>query len=138
MRQVFECLWIGHHADAVALARSNPHGIEAIVDLAANELPVSVHRDMIYCRIPVIDGGENSSDILRLAVDSVERLIRAGIPTLVCCSAGMSRSPAIAAAAISRIRKTSLAETMKDVAPDGCDVSPALMADLETLLQNSP
>jgi protein-tyrosine phosphatase len=138
VRQACERLWIGHHADAVGLTRSNPHGIEAIVDLAANEPPIPVHRDTIYCRIPLIDGGENGSAILQLAIDSVEHLIRAGIPTLVCCSGGMSRSPAIAAAALSRVRKTSLPEMMNDVAPDGCDLSSALMADLEMLLRDTP
>ena len=101
--------------------------IAAVVDLAANEPPAQLARDMIYCRIPIIDGDGNPSEIIETAIRCVISLIENDIRTLVACSAGMSRSPAIAAAAMAIVARCP---------PDNCltaittnaphDVSPIL------------
>jgi protein-tyrosine phosphatase len=57
-------------------------------------------RELVYCRIPLVDGGDNRPASLTLAVSTVCSLLRMRIPTLVCCSGGMSRAPAVAAAAL--------------------------------------
>src|SRR6188768_4058788 len=92
-------LWIGNAHDIRNVSAALSLGIRAVVDLAANEAPVPYPRDIVYCRIPLSDGPENDAALLRLAIFVTVEVIRAQMPTLVACSAGMSRSPAIVAAA---------------------------------------
>ena len=94
-------LWIGHAGDGRAFQTLFDKGITALVQLAVEEPSLESPRELVYLRFPLIDGGGNDSAVLRLAIDSVARLVRQNMPTLVCCGAGMSRSPAIAAAALS-------------------------------------
>ncbi|MCA9239516.1 MAG: dual specificity protein phosphatase family protein [Planctomycetales bacterium] len=93
-------LWLGGTGDLLHFERLFEHSIGAIVDLAFEELRPSIPRDIIYCRFPLNDGGGNPYGILRLAVETVAALASVPVTTLVCCSAGMSRSPTIAAYAI--------------------------------------
>jgi len=104
MRRVGEYpLWIGTARDARDLRAVLDAGIEAIVDLAMDEPPIAqLTRELVYLRFPLLDGEGNPPWLLRLAVDSVERLIRERTQTLVACSAGMSRSPAITAMALAK------------------------------------
>lgn len=104
MRQISpHLLWIGHAGDGRNLKANLDLGIEAIVDLAASEPPPTVTRELIYCRFPIVDGPENSPAVLSLAIETVFRLLRGNVPTLVFCCLGMSRSPVIAAAALSKV-----------------------------------
>jgi hypothetical protein len=89
-------LWVGHASDLRELPRLLDVGILAIVDLAANESPARVTRDLVYLRFPLLDGSGNPRWLLRMAVESVAGLLRSGTPTFVSCGAGMSRSLAIA------------------------------------------
>jgi protein-tyrosine phosphatase len=101
MRRVGEYpLWIGTARDARDLRAVLDAGIEAIVDLAMDEPPVQPTRELVYLRFPLVDGGGNPPWLLSTTVWGVAGLLRAKCPTLVACSAGMSRSVAIAAAAI--------------------------------------
>jgi hypothetical protein len=94
-------LWLGNSADARDLDRVLDAGILAMVDLAAEEPMPDLPRGMVYCRFPIVDGGQPSQPILRTAIETVASLFTKGIPTLVFCGAGMSRSPAVVAAALS-------------------------------------
>ena len=47
-----------------------------------------------------MDGGGNPPWLLRAAIHGVEGLLRIGVPTLVACDGGMSRSLTIAAVAL--------------------------------------
>src|SRR5436189_2563319 len=95
-------LWIGSIIDGWSLPGIHSAGIRAVVDLASNEAPIKVTRDLVYCRFPIVDGARNDRNMLRLAINTVESLLRGNVPTIVFCSAGLSRSPAVAAAAIAR------------------------------------
>jgi len=111
------------------------------VDLALEEAPATPGRDLVSCRFPLVDGPENPPRLLRAAVEAVAVLLRAGVPTLVSCGAGMSRSPAIAGAAIARTRGLPLADGLALVARSGpVDVSPSLWRDLVAALapENPP
>ncbi len=92
-------LWLGHAGDVRDWRTLLGAGVRAVVDLALNEPAQTLPRELIYCRVPLIDGSDNPPETLRLAVDIAVSLLRASAPTLVCCSAGMSRSLAIGAAA---------------------------------------
>ncbi len=124
-------LWLGHAGDCRDVGALADVGIEAVVQVAAEEPGVNLLRDMLTFRIPLVDGAENPPARLRLAVESVARLLKDRIPTLVSCSAGASRSPAIAACALAASENQSPNECLRLVQTfHKTDVSPALWADL--------
>jgi protein-tyrosine phosphatase len=135
MYQVEETsLWLGHVAEARNLRPVFDREVVAIVDLAAAELPLALPRDLAYFRFPLVDGAGNLPWLLRAAVNAVVGLIGSNTTTLVCCSAGMSRSRAVAAAAVARVRRCSLAVGLAAVAQRGpVDVSPGLWKDIVVL-----
>ncbi len=62
-----------------------------------------------------------------MAIHTLVRLLKNEVPTLVYCSAGMSRSPALTAAALSIVQGGSPEEKLKQiVAGRPHDVSPQL------------
>ena len=124
-------LWAGHAADGRDVQGIFARDIRAIVQLAIEEPPIKLPHEIAYLRIPLVDGDGNDSSLLRLAISAVAALIEAQIPTLVCCGAGMSRSPAIIAAAISRFEKSDLHECLKTVTESHpSDVSTALWEEV--------
>ena len=124
-------LWVGHAGDCRAFRDLLDKGIRAIVQLAIEEPPVEAPRELIYWRFPLLDGDGNDADLLWLAISSVAALIRRGVPTLMCCGAGMSRSPAIAAAAISMVEQIKPDECLKRVTRHvRVDVSPGFWAQV--------
>jgi protein-tyrosine phosphatase len=132
-------LWLGHVGDARDVRSVLSAGIQAVVDLALNEPPLTFTREMAYCRFPLVDGSGNPPWLLRAAVETVAGLLRAGIPTLVYCGAGMSRSPCIAVAAIVLLRGCPPAEALAVVLRSGpSDVSPALWLEVQAILVDSP
>jgi protein-tyrosine phosphatase len=129
-----DLLWIGTAIDACNIKAVLDLGITAVVDLAIEEKPVIYPREITYCRIPMVDGGGNPSHILRLALDTTASLLRQRVPTLVACAGGMSRSPAIAAAALALVRGTSPEAMLEEIAKHGAhDVVPGLWAEIEAL-----
>lgn len=92
-------------------------------------------RDLIRFRFPLADGGDNPAWLLRMASESVASLIQVGIPTVVCCSAGMSRSVCVAAAGIALAEGCSLPEALFAVVGSGpADVSPGLLFQMQQAL----
>jgi hypothetical protein len=136
MRQVpGYSLWLGHVGDVRDLHRIHAAGILAVVDLAINEAPASVPRDLVHCRFPLIDGMGNPLWVIQAAVETVACLLRSETPTLVYCGAGMSRSPCIAAAAIARVRGCSDSEGLAVALQSAAaDVSPGLWAEVREIL----
>jgi hypothetical protein len=124
-------LWIGHVNDARNLRAVLEAGIEALVDLALNELPPNVTRELVYCRFPILDGTGNAPWLLRLATFTTAELICSGTPTFLFCGAGMNRSPAIAAAALARVTARRPEDCLAEVIGEGPgDVSPGLWHEL--------
>ena len=127
-------LWIGHGGEAHEYPAILGAGIEAVVDLAAEEPTRAGPRGLIVCRFPLIDGQGNRPELLTLAVRSISTLIASGTPTLVCCGAGLSRAPALVASALSLVRRDSPETFLKLVARHHpSDVSPGLWGDLMQL-----
>lgn len=137
MREIIpQTLWIGNARDARNVKSVLDLGISAIIDLAMEEPPVTFPREIVYCRLPLVDGEENNPPVLQTAIETLVRFIEAEVPTLVACSGGMSRSPAIVAAALSKINATSFDEAIKQIASIGpCDVAPGLWNEIQTLLE---
>src|SRR5207247_10133902 len=91
-------------------------GIRAIVELAAEEPPSPAPRELVYCRIPLLDGAGNEDKLLLLAIGTVGAFLESRLPTLVCCGSGLSRSPAIAAAALAQVSHESPQEWLERIA----------------------
>jgi len=124
-------LWLGHVGDARNPGRLFDEGILAVVDLAINEPPVTLTREMLHCRFPLIDGGGNPRWMLRAAVETVASLLRAHVPTLVYCGACMSRTPSVAGASIALVRGIDLeAGLLLAIQGGGADVAPDLWSDI--------
>ncbi len=132
MNQIMpHALWVGHAGDGRSFHILCDQGIRAVVQLALEEATCQAPREFIYCRFPLLDGSGNDPVLLDLAIRSVASLIHKGVPTLVCCGAGMSRSPAIVAAALALLHQAALEECLKAVVEcHPADVSPALWAEV--------
>ena len=105
MREILPSrLWLGNAADARNVNDIMQAGIGAVIDLAIEQLMPTLPRSLVYCRFPIMDGEQSSPAILRTAIEMVVSLLNKGIPTLVCCIAGMSRSSAVVAGAMSIFR----------------------------------
>jgi hypothetical protein len=102
MREILpDRLWLGNAADARNVEGIMQAGVIAVMDLAIEQMMSTLPRSLVYCRFPIMDGQQSSPSVLRPAMETLVSLLASGIPTLVCCSAGMSRSPAVIAGALS-------------------------------------
>lgn len=118
-------LWIGHAGEGRDFRVIFDQGIRAIVYLAMEEAPAQMPRELISVRYPLVDGPGNRAEMLFLAVSSVATLLKMNIPTLVTCGAGMSRAPAISAAALALVHQRKPEECLQLVAKHHAhDISP--------------
>lgn len=136
MRQVFpHFLWLGHAGDGRDHRRQMSLGIRAILQLAAEEPALQPPREMLYCRVPLLDSSGNDPRRLELAITTLTLFLEQRVPTLVCCGAGMSRGPAVVAAALARMDDESADTCLKRVAEHHpADVAPGLWNEVTRLL----
>jgi hypothetical protein len=128
-------LWIGHAGEESDFRRLFEAGIRAVITLAVEVAPSAVPREMVACRFPLLDGAGNDAMVLGLAIRTVADLVRAQVPTLLCCDGRVSRSPAVAAAALALAHGRPPAECLQQIAAQhACDVSPALWDEVAALL----
>jgi len=124
-------LWIGHAGDLRDARAVLDAGIAAVVELADGEPHAVLPRDLIRCRFPLSDDANNPPWLIRLAVRTVAAMLEAGIPVLVCCSAGMSRSVCLAAAGLASAEKLTIEDELKVVVGAGpADVSPGFYSQM--------
>jgi predicted protein tyrosine phosphatase len=91
-------------------------------------------REMIYCRFPIVDSNGNTDCLLTAAIRCILLLVESHHRTLIACSAGMSRSPAIASVAIALLSDHSPEECLLDiVAGAPHDVSPTLWSQVKSV-----
>ena len=128
-------LWVGASGDVKSLREFVNAGGRAVVEVA-HEVTGSLPRDLIVGRFPLDDGAGNDPQTIRMAVRFLAGLMNARIPALFVCGAGMSRSPSIAAAALSIVESRPFDECLVDITRNAAsDVSPALWADVVAALQ---
>jgi len=96
-------LWVGHAGDGRDYRSILDGGIRALLQVAVEEQALQPPSELIYLRFPILDGIDNPPDVLSLAVSTAAALIQAHVPTLVCCGAGMSRAPLMAAAGMALV-----------------------------------
>ena len=129
-------LWIANTRAANDISSVLSMGVTAVIDLAIEEPVIVYPRDIIYCRLPLIDGEGNSSKRLNMVIDLAATCLTDCIRLLIRCSMGMSRSPMIAAAAIARVRRIPLEEALAEVAAGAPhDISPGLWMEVEQAFQ---
>lgn len=130
-------VWLGNARDLRNVPEILNNGVTAIVDLAIEEPLPKLPRTTNYCRFVLTDDGENDPANVRAAILAASAFIRGGHVTGICCSAGLNRSPSIAAAAISHVSGESPVKCLELVASaKDIDVNPALWNQvIEVLLE---
>jgi protein-tyrosine phosphatase len=124
-------LWIGTAADARDARLLSDAEIAAVVDLALSESAVLAPRELAYLRFPLVDGAGNPRWLVLAAIRAVAEFVRAGVPTLVACGAGMSRSPCIVAAALAMVEQGPAEIMLRRICQNAkADVSPAFWSDV--------
>jgi len=128
-------LWLGNARDARDPARLCEAGIAAVISLAVEELSPILPRTMTYCHFPIMDGAQECEGVLSVAVQAVVALLRNQVPTLVHCGAGMSRSPAVVAAALTIVDGGSPEDRLRQiVSGHPHDVSPQLWEAVKSVV----
>jgi protein-tyrosine phosphatase len=135
MREILPSkLWLGNSADVHDAEGILQTGIAAVIDLAFEQLMPTLPRSLVYCRFPIMDGQQTSPFALRAAIETLVSLLNKEIPTLVCCSAGMSRSPAVVAGAIAISQGGDPDNRLREIAMGHPhDVSPQLWQDVRCI-----
>jgi hypothetical protein len=133
IRNVYsDLLYVGNAMDARDLRPIYDKRIRAVVDLAINEPPAQLGREIIYCRFPLNDGDGNNDGLLAITIRTIAAMIQNEMATLVACSAGMSRAPTIAAATVTLLTGRDPDECLMDIisnAPN--EVSPILWTHIK-------
>ena len=120
-------LWIGNAGDARDPEGLLRVGVEAVINLAAEEPSPVLPRMMTYCHFLIVDGAPDDQATLRVAIQTVVSLLKNQVPTLVYCGSGMSRSPAVVAAALAIVQCGTPEEKLREVVTGHPhDVSPQL------------
>jgi protein-tyrosine phosphatase len=128
-------LWVGHAGEGRDFRMLFDAGIRALVQLALEEPPLETPRELIACRLPLIDGTGNRPEVLYLAISTVATLLKMHLPTLIFCGGGMSRSPAIAAAGLAMVHHQPPEKCLEQVVKcHPSDVSPGLWSEITGLL----
>ena len=126
-------LHIGSRGDVLDPRKIYDSEIQAIIDLAAEEPPLHL-RDIPYFRIPLHDDDSNPQELLQLALQTIQSCHHQHLKTLLVCSLGMSRSPALASTAIALLTDESPANLLSQYATNSpLDVSPSLWNSLLNL-----
>lgn len=94
--KVWERLYVGSLKDANRLAFDNSIGVTTIVSLCTEEV-LPKFEEITYEIIPIADARPISAEQFEEIMEAIARHIRGGT-VLLMCAAGMSRSPAMAAA----------------------------------------
>ena len=133
IRKVYsDLLFVGNAMDTRDLKSIYDNQIRAVVDLAINEPPAQLGREIIYCRFPLDDGGGNNDGLIAITVRTIAAMIQNETRTMVACSAGMSRGPTIAAASIALLTGRDPEECLAEITSHGPnDVSPILWAHIK-------
>lgn len=93
----FDLLWIGHMLDIRERESLFDIGVTNVIDVAYEEKPAQLPRQLVYCRFPLNDGAGNEPSVVLQALRTACDFLKFKSKTLIACSAGMSRSPTIAA-----------------------------------------
>ena len=136
MREIIpNVLWIGNAFDARNIKAVMDAGFRVVVDIAIEESPIQLPREIASCRFPLLDGEGNSPALIMAAIDLIVSCVNTQTKTLVACSGGMSRSLLIASAVVAQVKSIDLDDAIRRVTRAGpCDISPNLYDAFRKLL----
>ena len=112
MDEVATGIFVGTEADASEESLLETHGIDAVVSLTHSKPDTG---DITRIDVPMIDGPQNSYQSFADAVQAVLTRRDDGQCVLIHCAAGSSRSPSVAATAITCLTDNTLNESFNQV-----------------------
>jgi protein-tyrosine phosphatase len=116
MDEIVDGLFIGTVEEAGAEALMREYDIEVIVSLTHEGPDDGFPSDLKVVRLPMKDGPQNDQQVFEQAVTHVLSRLRSGDNVLVHCSAGASRSPAVAATALALYNEVGLETGFEQIA----------------------
>lgn len=115
MDEVAKDLFVGTAEDASDASTLRDHDIAVIVSLTHTGPGEDVPAEVTLVDIPMMDGPQNSRNAFETAVGEVLSRLDTGEVTLVHCSAGASRSPAVAATSLAIHTNTDLTTVFEQI-----------------------
>ena len=112
MDAVTDDIFVGTEADAGDVARLRAYGIDTVVSLTYSKPETG---DVTRVDVPMMDGPRNSDQAFVDAVRAVLDHRDAGRRVLIHCAAGASRSPSVAAVAMTRRTDNTLTQSFNRV-----------------------
>lgn len=104
MTPIGDLLYVGDVQDAARGEALPAVGVEAVVRLTHTAPETPYPESLAVDTVPLVDGPQNDPAATRRAVARLRDRLAAGETTLVHCSAGASRSVAVAAGALALVR----------------------------------
>jgi atypical dual specificity phosphatase len=128
MDEVTPRLYVGTDDDADDAATLRDGGITTVVSLT-HRSPERTVADVTVVERPMLDGPQNGRGAFAEAVSAARTALEGGETVLVHCSAGASRSPAVAAATLALHEDRSLEDAFEQVAArrPAADPHPAMI-----------
>ncbi|OYR66010.1 protein phosphatase [Halorubrum ezzemoulense] len=121
MDEVAPGLLVGTMSDADDESLLRRRGVDAVVSLTHDDPDTGA---VARVDTPMTDGPRNEYEAFAAAAETVVERREAGQRVLVHCSAGASRSPAVAAAAMARLTDRGLDEAFEQVLAQRSEVDP--------------
>lgn len=113
MDTVANGLFVGTESDAENASVLRKHGVDVVVSLTHGDTDPG--GNVTCVDVPMVDGPQNDPEVFVEAVRKVVERRESGRTVLIHCSAGASRSPAVAAAALTGLSDKSLNEAFSQV-----------------------
>jgi len=137
MDKVADRIFVGTESDAGDKSLLRKHGVDTVISLTHSNPDTG---NVTRLDVPMIDGPQNDSEVFAQAVSEVIEHRKSGRKILIHCSAGASRSPSVAAAAISHLTEKDLNEAFNQIIECRSEVEPhdALVRQAVKFTNRSP
>jgi protein-tyrosine phosphatase len=136
MTPITDQLFIGDIEQAGDRQRYKEHGIDRVIQLTYSA-PDNGYPDSVDVHTySMMDGPRNDEETMRDAVETTASFLQKGDTVLVHCSAGASRSVAVAAASLATVNDTGLDEELqliRDKKP--IQIHPSVQENAENVLR---
>jgi len=121
MDEVADGIFVGTESDAGDKSLLRKHGVDTVISLTHSNPDTG---NVTRLDVPMIDGPQNDSEVFAEAVSKAIEHRKSGHTILIHCSAGASRSPSIAATAISHLTEKDLNEAFNQVIEQTSETDP--------------
>ena len=121
MDEVFNGIYVGTESDAGDEPLLRKHGVDTVISLTHRNPETG---DTTRVDVPMVDGPQNNYQAFAEAVETVVENVENDRCVLVHCSAGSSRSPSVAAAAITHLTENNLNEALNQIIEERPETDP--------------